>query len=40
MKTPSQLGISVERVSLSSPLSEFGIDSYEPVELRNWILDL
>lgn len=33
----SQLGISVERIDPSSPLSDFGVDSHVAVELRNWI---
>ena len=37
-KIASQLGISMDRVDPSSPLSEFGIDSHVAVELRNWIL--
>lgn len=36
-KLASQLGISVDRVDPSSPLSEFGVDSHVAVELRNWI---
>lgn len=36
-KIAAQLGISVDRVDLSSPLSDFGVDSHVAVELRNWI---
>lgn len=36
-KMAAQLGIPVDRVDPSSPLSEFGIDSHVAVELRNWI---
>lgn len=37
VKMASQLGIPVDRVDPSSPLSEFGVDSHVAVELRNWI---
>ena len=32
-----QLGVSVERIEPTSPLSDFGVDSHVAVELRNWI---
>ncbi|OKP15072.1 Lovastatin diketide synthase LovF [Penicillium subrubescens] len=36
-KIAAQLNFPVDRISLGSPLSEFGIDSIDAVELRNWI---
>lgn len=36
-KIATQLGISIDRVDPSSPLSEFGVDSHVAVELRDWI---
>lgn len=36
-KIAGQLNIPTDRINLGSPLSEFGIDSTDAVELRNWI---
>jgi acyl carrier protein len=36
-KIASQLNIPLDRIGPESPLSEFGIDSTNAVELRNWI---
>lgn len=36
-KLAAQLNIPIDRISPESPLSEFGTDSTDAVELRNWI---